>query len=159
MSNRILLGQRGSEQGLWIAKPGQNVLTANDADLQYSSSFPAFGIVEQGTHNVNWTISGFDGSYSATVFFAKSYGTPPLVLFDLPVGNHHRVMQKNESASFGVVVRQFSGGGGSIPLALWQVIATVFHNRIVFTGNWSRQFTGYKIPQVLIRYSVCSFNF
>jgi hypothetical protein len=39
MANRVLLGQKGSDYGLWVSKPGKNVLTANDPeDMLFSST-------------------------------------------------------------------------------------------------------------------------
>jgi hypothetical protein len=38
MANRVLLGKKGTEYGLWISKPGIDVTTANVSDLMFSSS-------------------------------------------------------------------------------------------------------------------------
>ena len=37
MGNRVLLGNKGSDYGLWVSKPGGNVLTDGDVDLLLSS--------------------------------------------------------------------------------------------------------------------------
>ncbi len=38
MTNRVLLGEKGSEYGLWISKPTVDVTSANRRDLVFSSS-------------------------------------------------------------------------------------------------------------------------
>ena len=52
MANRVLFGQRGSEMGLWISKPGFNVLTASEADMLFLSTptkqIKAFQIIQSG---------------------------------------------------------------------------------------------------------------
>lgn len=154
MANRVLLGQRGSDYGLWVSKPGQNVLTAPDRQLQFNSNLPAFGILEQGTYTVNWNISAgpFDGGHSHDVMFAQSYGTPPLVWIDLPVGSHVRMIQSGPTGTFGISV------SSNVPLARWRVTTRSLHNRLRVTGEWMRQYTGYVIPNVTLRYTVYSFN-
>jgi hypothetical protein len=37
MANRVLVGKKGSDYGLWVSKPGGNALTDGDADLLLSS--------------------------------------------------------------------------------------------------------------------------
>jgi hypothetical protein len=48
MANRVLLGLRGSQYGLWVSKPGQNVLTAVDPNLLFSIDDKAFQVVQSG---------------------------------------------------------------------------------------------------------------
>lgn len=53
MANRILLGQRGSEFGLWVSKPGKDVTTAGINDLLFSSSNSTYKytqILARGSH-------------------------------------------------------------------------------------------------------------
>lgn len=38
MANRVLLGKKGTEYGLWISKPGKDVTTAGIQDLLFSTS-------------------------------------------------------------------------------------------------------------------------
>jgi len=37
MANRVLVGNKGSDYGLWVSKPSGNVLTDGDVDLLFSS--------------------------------------------------------------------------------------------------------------------------
>jgi len=53
MANRVLLGKKGTEYGLWISKPGKDVTTANVQDLLFSTSSSDYKyaqILAQGTH-------------------------------------------------------------------------------------------------------------
>lgn len=53
MVERVLMGQRGSEMGLWISKPGKNVLTASESDMLFLATptrqTKALQLVQQGT--------------------------------------------------------------------------------------------------------------
>lgn len=50
MANRVCLGKRSVGQiGLFISKPGVDVLTAADADLLFSSSINAMQMIVTGT--------------------------------------------------------------------------------------------------------------
>lgn len=67
MANRVLLGQRGSEYGLWISKPGKDVTTASVEDLLFSSSNSSYKytqILAKGVH-VFPTTAG--STYNVTV--------------------------------------------------------------------------------------------
>jgi len=48
MVERILMGQRGSETGLWVSKPGSNVLTAAENDMMLSLNREVLQIVSGG---------------------------------------------------------------------------------------------------------------
>ena len=43
MANRVQLGKRGSEYGLWISKPGSNVLTCDQEDMLFDSTNMDYG--------------------------------------------------------------------------------------------------------------------
>ncbi|WP_196258559.1 hypothetical protein [Pelagibacterium limicola] len=45
MANRVLLGERGGEFGLWVSKPGQNVLTAGVNGLLLSPEIPMLQVI------------------------------------------------------------------------------------------------------------------
>lgn len=53
MANRVALGVRsGSQIGLYVSKAGQNVLTASNNNLLFSSDLLAWQAVQTGTVNV-----------------------------------------------------------------------------------------------------------
>ena len=53
MTNRVVLGARGSEMGIWVSKPGYNVLTASEADMLLSSNQTTAQIVQTGRINAS----------------------------------------------------------------------------------------------------------
>lgn len=58
MANRILLGKKGTEYGLWISKPGVDVTTASVDDLLFSSSNSTYKygqILAQGSYSFSST--------------------------------------------------------------------------------------------------------
>lgn len=49
---RVLIGQRGSDIGLWVSKPGRNVLTASDDDMLLSPTNPNLAFLIKGQVNL-----------------------------------------------------------------------------------------------------------
>lgn len=49
MTNRVVLGNRSGQQGLWISKPGRDVLTISaDADFLFRTDIKGAQIVQSG---------------------------------------------------------------------------------------------------------------
>jgi len=48
VTNRIIFGNRNGQPGIWVSKPGVNVLTATDDGLLFSSDRQAVQIVASG---------------------------------------------------------------------------------------------------------------
>jgi hypothetical protein len=48
MANRVILGQRGSEFGLWVSQPGINVLVATEAQLLLSMGTANVQVIQSG---------------------------------------------------------------------------------------------------------------
>lgn len=48
----LILGRRGSEYGLWQAKPGKDVLTAPPRDLSYNMGDQVASVIAAGVVNV-----------------------------------------------------------------------------------------------------------
>ncbi len=72
MANRVLLGERNGDYGLWISKPGQNVLTAGDGQLLFSPDFPILQVLYSqiiqtsgSGGSANYTVSWPDPGYYA----------------------------------------------------------------------------------------------
>jgi hypothetical protein len=79
MANRILLGQRGSEYGLWVSKPGKNVITDGVEDLLFSSSSSDFKygqVLARG----RYTFSSTDGD-TVTVNVTIPSNTKPFAVY------------------------------------------------------------------------------
>lgn len=73
MTNRVLLGAKGGTHGLYVSKPGVDVVTAGDNDLMVSTNRKAMQVVQNGVIG--------DPGISATIDIAiPSLGFTPLVL-------------------------------------------------------------------------------
>lgn len=58
MTDRVLLGQKGSDWGLWVSKPGVDVKSASGADLLFDSNSPGYlNVIKTGTitQTATWT--------------------------------------------------------------------------------------------------------
>lgn len=79
MANRICLGQRDvGEFGLWVSKPGVNVLTATDAQLLMGTDLDAVQIVARGA------VSMAAGVYSVTQTIVDAGGKAALLWRNIP---------------------------------------------------------------------------
>ena len=52
MVDRVLLGPKGGAHGLYISKPGHDVVTTGESNLLFSSDWTSLQIVRTGTLNV-----------------------------------------------------------------------------------------------------------
>lgn len=66
MTNRVVMGNKGGTYGLWVSKPGVNVLTASETDMLLSTSGTFGQIVRSGsfaagtgTYSISWSALGF----------------------------------------------------------------------------------------------------
>ncbi len=104
MTNRIVLGQRGSESGIWVSKPGINALTAGADDLLLSTSISAMQIVASGV------ISG-PSSNTDYDFTIPDLGFTPMVLIG---GSHVAAYSFPNATTLRVrVLTNPSGAGGN----------------------------------------------
>lgn len=71
MANRVLLGQRDSDYGLWVSRPGQNVVTANADQLLFDMNTPLFQAVVSGV------FTGSSGTVDITI---ANLGYSPMVI-------------------------------------------------------------------------------
>lgn len=81
MANRVLLGKKGSDYGLWVSRPGQNVLTANDADMLFSTSAEVVTVMQSGV--VQLTAAGA-GRFDTVPL---NYGYTPFVRVTMIIDN------------------------------------------------------------------------
>ena len=80
MANRILLGQRGSDYGLWVSKPGKNVLTANDPEDMLFSSTSAVNQYGEILAKGSFTFSATSGE-TKTVTVTMKNNIKPYVIW------------------------------------------------------------------------------
>lgn len=73
MTNRVILGKRGSKYGLWVSKPGVDVLTGSEDQMMLSTEAQSFQIVASGTIS-------FPGVGGETSISIPNLGFEPLVL-------------------------------------------------------------------------------
>ena len=82
MANRVLLGKRGSDYGLFISKPGKDVTSVGREDLIFSSEDPhssaVYGLLDVTIAN---------GSSSGSATFSTNPGYIPQVLWVQVDGN------------------------------------------------------------------------
>ena len=123
--NRILLD---SENGLFkLSQAGNDVLTAADDKLVWSSEFNAFKIVKTDTSSIN-IISEASGG-TATVTIAHNLGFTPALLAYI-----ENSAGKRESIPYHSYV--FACGGGTCNLNLsWIVKGKVDSTNVIFTSQ------------------------
>jgi hypothetical protein len=73
MARRIILGQRGSDYGLWVSKAGVDVQGASGSDLLFDMSTRRGMVLEEGSA----VVPGGGGTRS--ISFARTYPSIPLV--------------------------------------------------------------------------------
>lgn len=69
MTNRVVLGNKGGQYGLWVSRAGYDVLTTADSNMLFSMSGSFLQILQQGTFSipigtnpvVNIPLSGTNG--------------------------------------------------------------------------------------------------
>lgn len=65
MANRVLLGKRGSDYGLFVSKSGSNVVSCDDDDMLFDSRKPRHGqILKAG---LNSCVNGTNSTVTATI--------------------------------------------------------------------------------------------
>jgi hypothetical protein len=75
MANRVLLGQRGGAFGLWVSRPGVDVVTAGEDDMLFSSGDTEnFMIIDSG-------VIGDPGAGATSTVSIPSMGFSPFVIF------------------------------------------------------------------------------
>ena len=81
MANRVQLGQRGSEYGLWVSKPGANVLTCDQEDMLFDSTNMDYGqtlargYIEGDAGATNITVTVRDGVHPFVITRGLDYLT------------------------------------------------------------------------------------
>ena len=74
MTNRLVIGQRGAQSGMWLSRAGVDVLTATEPDLLLSPDYDNLQFFFRGVVTIN-------PSTFADVLFGTTLTFKPLVLF------------------------------------------------------------------------------
>lgn len=83
MANRVLLGERSGQQGLWVSKPGVNVLTAGADQLLLSAGEASMQAIAAGSVSMAGSIN--DTGVTVTI---PSTPYVPLVLLNATPPGH-----------------------------------------------------------------------
>lgn len=130
MVNRVLL----DKNGLFVSKPGVDVLTAQPKDLHFSSDYGTLNLLMRGVLNLPATPKGYpvpgNGHQVRTVNFGKTFTARPPVFFAVRRTVTSNPKQWNEH--IGSHVEFIYEGSNRIP---WYG-ANVFNNRFVFQVNY-----------------------
>ena len=95
--NRVLLGERGSDYGLWVSKPGANVLTCDEEDMLIDANRAE--IVSQpldsGTSTVTFSGSSSASNYVNTstsfISYSTTYDYIPILVYCFVDSGNNRV--------------------------------------------------------------------
>jgi len=55
MANRVVIGNRNGQYGLWVSKPGYDVLTTSSSNLLFDMSGSVLQIIQSGEFSVSGT--------------------------------------------------------------------------------------------------------
>ena len=131
MVNRVLLDQNG----LFVSKPGVDVLSAQPKDLQFSSDYGTLNVLKRGVLNLPATPEGYpvpgNGAQQVTVNFGKTFSARPPVFFAV-----RRTVISNPKQWYqhiGSHIEFIYDGPNRIP---WYG-ANVFNSRFVFQTNYN----------------------
>lgn len=135
MANRVLLGKRGSDYGLWISKPGKNVLTITEAeDFIFNSNWQRAAIV----HEAGIVPNG----EGATVIFATLPFVPHVEIWRI---DGDRIFNDEESV---VTVTSSLGGYGNRNFPSMMTTSSFFIDRLGAPAAYDFLYLVYKLPVI-----------
>lgn len=76
MTNRVLLGNRNGTMGMWVSKPGFDVITAADSQMMMIANKKAIQVIQKGL------IDTTGQAWPYTVYFPDISGYGPLVKWE-----------------------------------------------------------------------------
>jgi hypothetical protein len=133
MANRVLLGKRGSDYGLWVSKPGVNVLTCDPEDMIFDTDLDYGQVVAKGSVSsaTNVSVTVRDGVDPYVV--AKGYSGTTISTRQLATAvNTYNFFVAN--ASDCVITYSGSGNSGTVTLTPNGELGNSV-NYIVFQGT------------------------
>ena len=108
MTQRVLLGQRGTDYGLWVSEPSVDVLTATDDQLLLNPTRKQFQIIDRGTIPSQSTTT-----YQVYTLTHANWGFTPL-FFAYSV--KHAIKYKHISATQTELHLFYNQTGGTHPI-------------------------------------------
>lgn len=165
MANRVVM----DADGIKISKPGENVLTAPNDRLNFTSDWSAFSILLTGTQNISWPTSSVTGSVSYNIPYGVTLPTPPVCQAEVDLGFGWTIMPSTGGsfASIGRNVRVYNNvGGGPIwnRTAFWRFSVVATPSRLEIRGNFDGSGvnlidTNFFPANFPLRYTVFRYNF
>lgn len=155
MSRRVVL----DASGLKIAKPGFNADTTGPGNLNFSSDWSAFGVVDQDTFTFSFPSS--NGSTTENIPLGQTFPSPPFVIFEHIVNGQYRRATPNRFL-FERRARIFVQQGGSwlyANTASYSIQLTVTTSAIVVSANWNRANRPLTIPDFTFRWTLFTYNY
>ena len=117
MVNRVLLGEKGSNYGLWVSRQGQDVTSVSDADMLFSTTSASIGQV------LFYQTIDVSGNASTTVDYLNLGGVNTFIEWMVV-----------DSAN---TYKTDKGSGGPMPLNVASTKVDGTKNRITVTNNTS----------------------
>lgn len=117
MVDRVIIGSRGAEIGLWCSKPGFDVNTAGANDLLLDMSFRSEQIIQMGAIAFGGTV-GLGLSVAPIVIPYAITGSQFGSGIIRPVANQSPYWLEISASSFSLTGERFYGGGGGAPPAI-----------------------------------------
>mgnify|MGYP001404426683 CR=1 FL=1 len=102
MTNRLLIGQRSTNEfGMWVSKPGYDVLTADNTQLLFGTNLAAIQILAKGTFTMlngntqtDVTIANY-GFYPVPMVVYATLGTSYIPTFEYQSYTTVRIFHAN----------------------------------------------------------------
>ena len=110
MANRVLLGKRGSEYGLWVSKPGSNVVSCDPEDMLFDSTN-----MDYGQTLARGFIAGDAGATNIAV--TSRSGVDPFVIVR-GYDDGGKVLSTRRSAVGGSTQNYFAAGGPYVAVSV-----------------------------------------
>lgn len=106
MTNRLLIGKRNTDEyGMWVAKPGYNVLTADNTQLLFGTSLAAIQILAKGTFTMvsgttqtDVTIADY-GFYPVPLVVYATLGTSYIPTFEYQSYTTVRIFHSSQGSN------------------------------------------------------------
>ena len=115
MGNRVLLGEKGSNYGLWVSRQGQDVTSVSDTDMLFSTTSASIGQV------LFYQTIDVSGNASTTVDYLNLGGVNTFIEWMVV-----------DSAN---TYKTDKGSGGPMPLNVASTKVDSTKNRITVTNN------------------------
>lgn len=151
MANRVLLGERGAAHGLWVSKPGANVINAGYSDLLFTSEWSALSALVTATHTITWA-----SSYS--VSYGQSFPSVPFVLFERLIGGGRRLIGGPGGFNWNRYVDIYDENDDQVGTAYANIAVRAGTSGLSISTSFDGYWNDVNPPSFQFRYQVLSYN-